>query len=211
MDAPLTPDLVRIVAGETQGRLLGLLRRSPRTITELSVELGLTDNAIRTHIAALSKDGFVAQTGMERETGGKPARRYALTPEGEELFPKAYAAAFSGLVEEIVRVEGWERAVALLRGVGTQAAARIVPGSSPERRIEAAAEAVRGLGADIEVERLEQRWLLRGYACPLASVTARHPQVCSLVTAFVGEITGGSVEECCERGERPRCRFAVSA
>ena len=41
--------------------------------------MGLTDNAVRTHVAALERDGLVEPVGTQRDTGGKPARVYALT------------------------------------------------------------------------------------------------------------------------------------
>ncbi|MEO6067115.1 MAG: ArsR family transcriptional regulator [Gemmatimonadota bacterium] len=198
------------LTGDTQGRLLNLLRRAPKTITELSQALSLTDNAVRTHIAALSRDGLVEQVGTKRDTGGKPARQYGLTEVGGELFPKAYAAALSGLVEEIVRTEGWERAVTLLQGVGTRAAAGVAAPNDLNGRVEVAATTLRALGADLDVIRDGPRWELKGYACPLSAVTAGHPQVCALVTALVAEITGRPVTECCERGDRPRCRFTLS-
>ena len=109
---------VERLTGETTSKLLSLLRRSRLTITALADALHLTDNAVRTHIAALERDGIVEHVGTQRETGGKPARVYALTGEGEELFPKAYALVLGGLVEEIARADGWERATALLRAVG---------------------------------------------------------------------------------------------
>lgn len=205
------PDIVNTLAGETQSKLLGLLRRAPRTIGELSRALGLTDNAIRTHIAALSRDGLVEEAGAQRDTGGKPARLYTLSRKGDELFPKAYAVALNGLVEEIARTEGWDRAVELLQGVGTKAAAGLVRGGPLEARLDVALATLRGLGADIEGLKNDTGWTLQGYACPLAQVTAEHPQVCALVTSLVAEITGRPVTECCERGERPRCRFEVSA
>ena len=104
--------------GETRVEMLRLLRRSRQTITSLADALRLTDNAVRTHVAALERDGIVEAAGIQRDTGGKPARIYELTAEGEELFPKAYALVLTGLVKEIARTEGRDRAVALLRAVG---------------------------------------------------------------------------------------------
>src|SRR6266487_7047989 len=144
----MTNWLERLI-GETQVRLLGLLRRSRQTITSLAEGVGLTDNAVRMHIAALHRDGIVAQVGSQRDTGGKPARLYGLTREGEELFPKAYALVLAKLVEEIVRTEGRERAIQLLRAVGAQAAARAPDATTRGERIEAAAGAFRELGADV--------------------------------------------------------------
>src|SRR5512145_2525965 len=123
----MTSRLERLL-GETQIRMLGLLRRSRQSITALADALDLTDNAVRMHIATLHRDGIVEQVGTERDTGGKPARLYGLTREGEELFPKAYALVLGKLLEEIVRTHGRERAVKLLRAVGAQVAAGARPG-----------------------------------------------------------------------------------
>src|SRR5438093_631464 len=175
----MTNWLERLI-GETQLRLLGLLRRSRQTITSLAEALGLTDNAVRMHIAALHRDGIVEQVGTRRDTGGKPARVYGLTREGEELFPKAYALVLAKLVEEIVRTEGRERAIALLRAVGAQAAAGSRNGASRKQRVEAAAGVFRELGTDMDVQKTGAGWRLQGDSCPLSAVTSSHGEVCEL-------------------------------
>lgn len=197
--------------GETQAKLLGLLRRSRRTITGLAEALGLTDNAVRMHIAALHRDGIVEQVGTQRDTGGKPARLYGLTRDGEELFPKAYALVLGKLVEEIVRTQGRARAIELLRTVGGQAAAGVRTGTNPKQRMEAAAAVFRDLGADAQVEKAANRWRLQAYGCPLSDVTAGHPEMCELGKALVEEVMGAPVTECCQRGEHPRCGFEFGA
>jgi predicted ArsR family transcriptional regulator len=201
---------VERLTGETTSKLLSLLRRSRLTITALADALHLTDNAVRTHIAALERDGIVEHVGTERGTGGKPARVYGLTGEGEELFPKAYALVLGGLVEELARVDGWERATTLLRAVGQRAApAASAASADREGRVAAAATALRSLGGDVEVQRTERGYTLQGYGCPLSAVTMKHPEVCALARALVEEITGQSVTECCERNGRARCNFRI--
>jgi predicted ArsR family transcriptional regulator len=197
------------LTGETQAKLLGLLRRSHRTITGLSNALGLTDNAVRTHVAVLRRDGIIRDVGTQRETGGKPARMYGLTPEGEELFPKAYALVLSGLVEEIVRKDGRERAIELLRAVGERVAAGVVAPADAKGRVAAAAAVLRSLGADLDVQRTDGGWRLQGYGCPFSAVTTTHPEVCALAQALIEQITGRPVAECCDRSERPRCAFSI--
>jgi predicted ArsR family transcriptional regulator len=199
------------LTGETQARLLGLLRRSRQTITSLANALGLTDNAVRLHIAALRRDGIVADVGTQRDTGGKPARLYGLTREGEELFPKAYALVLAKLVEEIVRTQGRERAIQLLRAVGVQAAAEARTGTDPKERMEAAAAVFRDLGADALVEKTADGWRLQSYGCPLSAVTSGHPEMCELGKALVEEVVGAPVQECCQRGDHPRCAFEIDA
>ena len=196
--------------GDTQVKMLLLLRRSPRTITELAEQLELTDNAVRTHVAALDRQGMIQTAGTRREARGKPARVYSLSREGEELFPKAYAVVLGGLVDEIARKEGRDRAVELLRSVGERVAERTEIPRDPKARVRAAAAALRSLGGDIDVERTEGGWRLQGYGCPLSGVTARSPEVCSLAKALVEEISGQRVTECCDRSDRPRCAFLIS-
>jgi predicted ArsR family transcriptional regulator len=203
------PNWVERLTGETTSRLLSLLRRSRLTITALADAVHLTDNAVRTHIAALERDGIVEHVGTQRETGGKPARVYALTDEGEELFPKAYALVLGGLVEEIARVDGQERAMALLRAVGQRAASGATAPADRKGRVAAAAAALRSLGGDVEVQRTEQGYTLQGYACPLSAVSGKYPEVCALARGLVEEITGQSVTECCDRSGRPRCGFRI--
>ena len=53
----------------TRGQVLALLRRGPRTIDEMAAALGLTDNAIRAHVAALERDALVLRRGV------RPIRR----------------------------------------------------------------------------------------------------------------------------------------
>lgn len=198
--------------GETRAKLLALLRRSNQTVNRLAEALGLTDNAVRTHIAVLGRDGLVKDVGTERDTGGKPARVYALTREGEELFPKAYAFVLGALVEEIVRTDGRERAVEVLKAVGERAASGVTgtPAREPAGRVEAAAAILRGLGGDVDVLRTAEGWRLQGYGCPLSAVTATHPEVCAVAQALVEKVTGQRVTECCERGDRSRCAFEVA-
>lgn len=199
--------------GETQVRILGLLRRSRQTITSLAESLELTDNAVRMHVAALHRDGIVEQVGTQRDTGGKPARLYGLTREGEELFPKAYALVLGKLVEEIVRTAGRERAIELLRAVGAQAGATARKATSRKQRIEATADVFRALGADVDVQQTSEGWRLQGYSCPLSAVTSNHAEVCELGKALVEEVVGDDarVTECCQHGDHPRCAFEIAS
>jgi predicted ArsR family transcriptional regulator len=205
----MTNWLERLV-GNTQARMVVLLRRSHQTISGLAQSLGLTDNAVRTHVAALGRDGIVESVGQTRVDIGKPARIYGLTRDGEELFPKAYALVLGELVDEVSRSDGPDRALALLRAVGARAAKSARPAATDDERVEAAADVLRGLGGDLDVSRSDGGWRLQGYGCPLSAVTATHPQVCELARTIVQDVTGRAVRECCDRGDRPRCSFQVA-
>src|SRR5919112_3691892 len=108
----------------TRGRIVTLLRRSERTVEGLARELGLTDNGVRAHLATLERDGVVRQRGSKRHGsgGGKPAFVYELTPEAEELFPKAYEPVLSRLLNVLAVQLGPQQSEALLRNVGRRIA-----------------------------------------------------------------------------------------
>jgi predicted ArsR family transcriptional regulator len=201
------------VLGSTRGQLLRLLRRSRSSINELAGGLGITDNAVRTHIAAMQRDGMVRSAGVERATGGKPAQLYEITPEAEEMFPKAYAVVLNSLLGLLEERQGRSEVVGLLREVGARAATAgsDLTHEEEEARVFGAAEVLRQLGGDVEVERTGGGWRIRGYGCPLSAVVAEHEETCSLAESLVAGITGLAARECCDRSERPRCSFAIHA
>src|SRR5947209_5108632 len=83
----------------TRGRIVLLLRRGGRTVNELAAALGLTDNAVRTHLTALERDGLVHQSGTRPGTR-KPNTTYDLVPEAEQqLFPKMYGPILRHLLD----------------------------------------------------------------------------------------------------------------
>src|SRR5215472_16860011 len=101
----------------TRGQLILLLRRASRTVEELAQTLHLTDNAVRAHLATLERDGLVEQQGVRRGAG-KPAFVYALTPEAERLFPKAYEPVLQQLLDVLEEHHTPEQVKELLRTTG---------------------------------------------------------------------------------------------
>src|SRR5919204_1017264 len=82
----------------TRGRIITLLRRGSRTVNDLAAALGLTDNAVRTQLTALERDGLVQASGTRPGTR-KPNITYGLTPEAGRLFPKMYSAVLRQLLD----------------------------------------------------------------------------------------------------------------
>ena len=197
----------------TRGRVVTLLRRSGRTVEELARELGLTDNGVRAHLATLERDGIVRQRGSVRRGGGvgKPAFVYELTPDAEELFPKAYEPVLLRTLDAISERLGPEGLEALLRGVGRSLAeGKGVPSDDTRRRLETAVETLNELGGLAELEERNGGFVIRGYSCPLAAVTPSHPEVCRMAETLISELAGVPIQERCDRGARPRCCFEVA-
>ncbi len=172
-----------------RGRIVTLLRRSGRTVEELARELDLTDNGVRAHLATLERDGLVRQRGLVRRSGGgKPAYLYELTPEAEELFPKAYEPVLEQLLSILTERLGPEESEALLRAVGRRMAeGQAVPTDGVRTRLEAAVAVLNELGGLAELEEREGSFFIRGYDCPLAAAVPGHPEVCRLAEALLAE------------------------
>src|SRR3982750_4494447 len=82
----------------TRGRIILLLRRGSGIVNELAGALGLTNNAVRTHLTALERDGLVRPSGT-RPGPRKPHITYDLTPEAGRLFPRVYQPLLHHLLE----------------------------------------------------------------------------------------------------------------
>lgn len=191
-----------------------LLRVSPRTVDELATELGVTDNAVRPHIAALEKEGLARQAGNRRGEGaGKPAIVYELHRDAEALLSRAYAPVLGALLEVIGDELDPRTAKRLLRETGRRLASSVGGRASGDltARARAAAAVLTALGGQVTVEKKQGAVVLRGAACPLASAVSRNPRVCQAVESLVGEISGADAREHCDRAERPRCCFELTA
>ena len=197
----------------TRGRIVTLLRRSGRTVEELARSQGLTDNGVRAHLAVLERDGIVRQRGsVRRGCGGKPAYVYELTPEAEDLFTKAYEPTLRRLLDVLAERIGPEDTDAVLRAVGRGLAeGNTVPTDGTRARLEAAVAVLNELGGLAELEERDGALVIQGYSCPLSALTPDHPEVCRMAETLVTEVAGVPVYERCDRGERPRCCFEISA
>ena len=196
----------------TRGQIVALLRRGSRTVEELAQAVELTNNGVRAHLATLERDGVVQQRGSVRRGsgGGKPAYVYALAPEAEDLFPKAYEPVLSQLLDIMLAQLGPEKSEALLRSVGRRLAeGRAVPDDELPARLRAAVDALNDLGGLAELEERDGSFVVRGYSCPLAAVAPGHPEVCRMAETLLSELAGVPIYEHCDRGERPRCCFEV--
>jgi predicted ArsR family transcriptional regulator len=189
--------------GDTQRNLLQALLEHPDglTVDGIVEELGVTANAVRQHLAALERDGFVAHEARPAPRG-RPQHVYALSAHGRETLPRRYKE-----LAEVVLAEHGEH----LRG---DALARTMrrTGARAARTLEAEHAPV------AETARLMKRL---GYAAKAASpheivarncvfheLAQRFPAVCEFDLGFMEAATGRKVEhrECMVRGGAV-CRF----
>lgn len=202
----------RFLAG-TRGRIVILLRRASRTVNQLAESLELTDNAVRAHLATLERDGLVQQSGLRRGSR-KPHQAYDLTPQAEQLFPKAYGPILHQLLDVLGQRLPPAQVDEMLREVGHRLAAAHLPAAQEgdlETRIQKTLELLGELGGLAEREERDGKLLIQGYSCPLADAVPGHPEMCRMAETLLTEVIGVPVEERCRRGESPQCCFEVKA
>jgi predicted ArsR family transcriptional regulator len=177
-----------------------LLRRAGFIVDELARDLGLTNNGVRAHLATLERDGIVRQSGVVRREsgGGKPAYLYELTPEAEDLFPKAYEPILHRLLDVLAEQLESDESETLLRSVGRlMAKEQTVPSDGARARLEAATDVLNELGGLAELEERDGGFVIRGYSSPLAGVTPDHPEVCRMAETLVAELASSRMPEKC--------------
>jgi predicted ArsR family transcriptional regulator len=192
--------------------VLEALRGGARTVNALAARLGVTDNGVRVHLAALERDGFVRVAGsVQSGVAGKPAIEYEVTREAEIALSRAYAPALEALVAALdARLEPRALRAALV-DAGHRIAPPPVRATSLAARAHAALELLTSLGASARLEPGPGRSeLLRGNGCPLAAAVARVPATCTLVEAMLAAHTGLEVGQQCAHDGRPRCAFRLS-
>ena len=198
------------IGGPTRGRIIALLRRGASTVEELAAELGVTDNVVRTHLQFLEREGVVVATGRRRGPGaGKPPVTYEIAVAAEPSLSSAYGPVLAALLQSLAERTPPEELDALLRDVGRRLGPASPKSGSLDARVRAAAALLCSLGAEIDVERTSEGFLLRGHACPLASVVRVQPRACLAVEELVAGVIGAPVRERCDRSSAPRCRFEV--
>lgn len=195
----------------TRGRIVLLLRRACCTVDELAQALALTDNAVRSHLTSLERDGLVRQCG-ERRSGAKPAYVYELTPDAEQLFPTPYAQVLQHLLGVLQENMTAREREALLGAAGRRLAEmRRFAGDDASVRLERAIEVLAELGGLVELQESDGTCAIYGLRCPFAALVAHHPEVCQLTEALLGELVGAPVQQRCTCTDFPHCCFIVQS
>ncbi|MHC5025883.1 MAG: helix-turn-helix transcriptional regulator [Planctomycetota bacterium] len=176
--------------GPSKRRLLELLkRRGPVGAAALAAEMGLTDVAVRQHLAALHQDGLVEfraaiVDGPPRR--GRPSRAWRLTDRARVLFPDRHADLTVGLIEAVRAAfgeAGMDRIVEM-RGRDQEALyRRVIPGGDVaiRERVEALARqrTEEGYMAEVRDDAASGGFLLIEHHCPVCDAARTCQGLCA--------------------------------
>src|SRR5262245_20593152 len=123
----------------------------------------MTDNAVRSHLLTLERDGLVRQGGVQRGHR-KPHFAYELTPEAEQLFTKAYDALLNVLLSVLKERLAPDELGEVLREAGRRTAADkmtiLANGSDISAKDENAVEVLEALGGAARLEKGEGKIII---------------------------------------------------
>jgi predicted ArsR family transcriptional regulator len=199
--------------GSRRAEVVNLLQRGVGTVAELAARTRLTDNAVRSHLLALEREGLVHRKGS---LPGKrrPHDFFQLTSRAEKILLQASDASLNALLDALKQRLSGKQLRELLEGGGASLAARFATNGAKKslrNRVQTAARLLNALGGAARVERDENGFCIRSQGCPLKAVVAEHPETCLLVENFLARVIRAQVSEHCQRGDvQPRCRFAIT-
>jgi predicted ArsR family transcriptional regulator len=193
----------------TRGQIVRLLCSGAPTVTELARQLKVSENAVRSHVAALDRDGFVRLTGKRPGTR-KPHFSYELTPKAHHLFRKGYEPVLLELLEILSQRESPEDLRELALDVGRRFVQTYLPKlkeKKPASRLTTLVSTACNADIPLNLIHLNGDAIIRGCSCPLTSVTKRKPEICNVIARLLTEVLEQPVEQQCDHRGAPRCEF----
>lgn len=202
--------------GATRHAVLMLFKtKGPSPVADLAKALGITEMAVRRHLSALERDGYITSL-VVRQPMGRPAHIYSLTELGEGLFPKNYAALTLDLLGELEDEPGMEGAVSkLFAGRKKKLHERYQPymaGKQLDERVQELAAIQNAGGYMVEIDASDSKeFVLHEYNCPIAAVAGRYEQACSCELELFEALLGTEVRrtECLAKGGN-KCTYRIA-
>ncbi|MED4124210.1 transcriptional regulator [Halalkalibacterium halodurans] len=195
--------------------LLGLKRHGERSVGEMAKELEITEMAVRRHIQALEKDGFV-QTKLVRQAMGRPTTKYLLTEKGEERFPRNYLPLTLGFLKDIEELSGIDMVHVLFEKRKERLLAEYanqMKGCSFSERVEVLAQIQNDNGYMVEWKKIDDdTYQFIEYNCPISQVAKAYPVACACEKKLFKELlqTEAVVDNCCAaKDEAGYCSYTL--
>lgn len=183
--------------GEPRATIVRILKEDgEHSAPELAERLGITDVAVRRHLAVLHEEELIAERTV-KQARGRPVGRYHLTEHGERLFPQGYAEMVGDLLTWISGEQGRSGVRAFLRWRQERDAeeyASQVDAPELPSRLDQLAEALRGAGFAASVRETEDGFELRQTHCTVYDAAKEFPELCSHEAAVFREVLGEDVK-----------------
>ena len=185
---------------ETKREILKALKEfGSASIAKLQSKLDLTGEALRQHLLQLKRDGFVERKSKKKvnSLGGRPAKQYYLTLEGEHLFPKNYDQLTMEIIDTVADDLGQDALKKVLTKM-TETRVKNWEAKLQGLSVKERAEALKGLylqeDAFMQLEESENAIYVIEHNCPFLNVATKRPALCSVTVSTLTRLLGYQVE-----------------
>lgn len=167
-----------------------------RTVADLSDDLGISQVAVRRHLARLLDEGWIAGRTDDPDGPGRPVTRYHLTADGHQLLPQGYAALAEELLaflEDTTGTDGLQAYLAWRSRRRVQRLADAIDAADLDTRLLQLAEALTEAGSTASVEVSDDGVVLRQHHCTVMDVARDHPELCHAEADEFARVLGAGV------------------
>jgi DeoR family suf operon transcriptional repressor len=186
------------------------------TLDELADHLGITKTAAKEHLLKIESMGLLAFKDS-RGSVGRPRRRYLLSGEGIESFPRQYSWLSNVLLELLAEDMGPEGVSRTMKQLAIKVAGgmkdRFDRATTTAERLSEVTKTLNELGyrATLKQSDLRKGAVIEATNCVYHSVAKSHPELCGFDVQFIKQASGGlnvKLESCIARGGAV-CRFCL--
>ncbi|MGI8695661.1 MAG: helix-turn-helix transcriptional regulator [Mycobacteriales bacterium] len=180
-----------------------LLEHGPQTAATVSARLDLSCTAIRRHLDTLVADGVVIAREQLPLAGrgrgrGRPARVFALTERGREMFPHAYDDLAVDALRFLAAAGGGQAVAAFaeqrVAALESRHRDRLAAEQTRPQRVATVAAILSDEGFAASAQSVGSGEQLCQHHCPVAHVAAEFPELCAAETRALSRLLGTHVQ-----------------
>ncbi len=198
----------------TRDQILHMLKvQGPLSVSDMAVELGITEMAVRRHLNTLERDNLIKST-LVRQAMGRPTNVYSLSQEADELFPRNYSHLTLDFLRDLKEMDGLGKVEMLFRRRENrlEEAYRGHMEGDLEHRVARLAELQNEKGYMVEWEKNQEtgEYVLKEFNCPISQVAREFNQACSCELSLFRRVLKADVEQtsCMAKGG-DKCIFEI--
>jgi predicted ArsR family transcriptional regulator len=206
------------VLHENQQKILDYLLDHPEgaTLDELSQHLEITKTATKEHVIKIETSGYLIFKDTRGHVG-RPRRRYLLSSDGHETFPRKYSWLSNVLLELLSEDLGAKAVAQIMKNLADKVTKsmelRFKNAKTTPELLETVTAALNELGyrAALKQTDLRKGAIIEATNCVYHTVAKQHPSLCTFDIKFIEKATGGmdvKLAKCITRGDSV-CRFCI--
>ncbi|RXT05736.1 metalloregulator ArsR/SmtB family transcription factor [Ammoniphilus sp. CFH 90114] len=199
----------------TRNEILHMLKlHGSLTVSEMAVQLQITEMAVRRHLSTLERDHLI-ESKMVRQSMGRPTNVYSLSEESEQMFPRHYSDFALDFLQDIEDVEGEEKIRSLFQRREQRLSDKYkkqIKGDTLEKKVKQLAVIQNEKGYMVEIEKDPETgdFIFKEFNCPISQVAKEYNHACDCELSLFKKVLETEVEqnECIAQGE-DKCVYVI--